>query len=469
MPSIFISHSSYDKPIVADWIVSTLTQALFEVWWDRMLIGGKPWKTQLADAIRRCDILLFAVTREALESQWCLWELQEAYRQNKPIIPVKLRRNIEPPAWMTTIQFIDFSEGLRVERAIQLVTAVMQADRYVLHDLDARYLIEQPQGRPTNAPEDDVPAGSPGHVVSPSSATAFNTPSPDAVALHDQADALYEQERFDEAIALLDRAIAAAPGYAEAYNRRGACLLGIRDVDRAERDFAEALRLKPGMARALNNMGIVWRMREQHETALEYYTQALRADPGLVVAYENRGDLYLMLEQPEKALADYRKAVDLTGGRVGKYHAMLAGALLALERPDEAIASISRALDLEPKNADFVRQLATIYTLQNRVREAGDAFDRLLQINRRDFLGFLGRANVRMALGDVHGARADINFAASLANTDDERSYCESKSGDLFFKQGRLSEAAEAYRRALRLSPGNEYAQRQLRSVQERL
>ncbi|MGQ9908428.1 MAG: tetratricopeptide repeat protein [Candidatus Flexifilum sp.] len=469
MPSIFISHSSHDKPIVADWIVSTLTQALFQVWWDRMLIGGKPWKAQLAEAIRRCDILLFAATRESLESQWCLWELQEAYRQHKPIIPVKLRRNIDPPAWLTEIQFIDFSDGLKVERAIQLITAVTQADRYVLHDLDPRFLIEQPQGTPTNAVGADAPASAPGPLVPPSAAAVPAEPSAEAAALYEQADALYERGRFDEAIALLNRAIAAAPAYAEAYNRRGACFLEIRDVGRAEQDFAEALRLKPGMARALNNMGIVWRLREQYETALDWYTRALQADPALVVAYENRGDLHLMLERPKEALADYRKAIDLTGGRVGKYHASLGGALLALDRPDEAIASVNRALELEPNNADFVRQLATIYTLQNRVREAGDAFDRLLQLNRRDFLGFLGRANVRMALNDVHGARADISFAASLASTDDERSYCESTSGDLFFKQGRLNEAAAAYQRALRLSPGNEYAQRQLRSVQERL
>lgn len=469
MRSIFISHSSHDKPIVADWIVNTLNQALFQVWWDRMLIGGKPWKAQLADAIQRCDILLFVASRESLESQWCLWELQEAYRQNKPIIPVKLRRNIQPPAWLNEIQFIDFSDGLKVERVIQLITAVTQADRYVLHGIDPHYLIDDPQGTPTNAAGDTMPIGSSGPVASPAASSAVRPPAPDALALYEQADALYEKNQFDEAIALLDQVIASTPQYAEAYNRRGACFLGKNDISRAEQDFSEALRLKPAMARALNNMGIVWRLREDYDTALEWYTRAMKADPGLVLAYENRGDLYMMMNQPENAVTDLRKAIDLTGGKVSKYHAALASALIAMGYPDDAIVSVRRAIDLEPANADFVRQLAAIYTRENRVREAGEAFDLLLELNRRDFLGFLGRANVRMVLNDIHGARSDVSFAASLASTDEERSYCESTVGDLYFKQGRLADAAAAYRRALRLSLSNEYAQRQLRIVQDRL
>jgi len=75
---LFISYARVDKALVQDWVVNKLTAGGHEVWFDDRLIAGQGWQQQLSDQIQRNDALVYAMTPESVNSEWCRWELAKA-------------------------------------------------------------------------------------------------------------------------------------------------------------------------------------------------------------------------------------------------------------------------------------------------------------------------------------------------------------------------------------------------------
>lgn len=109
----FISYSSADA---ADFAL-TLADALaagpppFPVWLDRrQLRPGADWDTQIAEAIRDCDALLFVMTLDSVEdASVCKQEWTRALRYKKPIVPLRLHPDAELPFRLGSRQFVDFA------------------------------------------------------------------------------------------------------------------------------------------------------------------------------------------------------------------------------------------------------------------------------------------------------------------------------------------------------------------------
>ena len=87
-----------------------------------------------------------------------------------------------------------------------------------------------------------------------------------------------------------------------AYRRSG-------DIERAIRDYNEAIRLNPHAADAFNNRGNAFRDREEFERAIADYDEALRLDPHYAHAYNNRGIIFLETGDLDRAMADFDKAI----------------------------------------------------------------------------------------------------------------------------------------------------------------
>jgi hypothetical protein len=121
--SIFISYSRQDKQIV-DQLASILERGGQRPWIDRDLMPGQRWRNELKQSITDCDAFLIALSPDALDSDWCLWEFEEAVRQEKPIFPVLVRKVGELPEEMKSLhefQFLDISNGIQADSAAALI------------------------------------------------------------------------------------------------------------------------------------------------------------------------------------------------------------------------------------------------------------------------------------------------------------------------------------------------------------
>src|SRR5262245_41853265 len=95
---IFISHSSVDNaPAIAlrDWLVGAGWADLFlDLDPARGIGAGERWERALNEAARRCEAVLFLISKAWLGSAWCKNELNLARRLNKRLFGILIEEGL---------------------------------------------------------------------------------------------------------------------------------------------------------------------------------------------------------------------------------------------------------------------------------------------------------------------------------------------------------------------------------------
>jgi TIR domain len=103
---VFISYSRNDVAF-AEQLASALNPCGFECQMDHHSIsGGEEWKQRLGEA----DTIIFVLSPDSAASEMCAWEVEEAVRINKRIIPIICRplEGMNPPSRLRDLQYILF-------------------------------------------------------------------------------------------------------------------------------------------------------------------------------------------------------------------------------------------------------------------------------------------------------------------------------------------------------------------------
>ena len=101
------------------------------------------------------------------------------------------------------------------------------------------------------------------------------------------------------------------PNAAIAYVNRGMAYAKQGKVDRAIRDYDQALQLDPNSARAYYNRGVAYRRKGEFNRAIRDFDQILRLDPNDALAYFRRGRAYGDKGEYDRARGDLQKALAL--------------------------------------------------------------------------------------------------------------------------------------------------------------
>ena len=149
--------------------------------------------------------------------------------------------------------------------------------------------------------------------------------------------------RHEEALAAYDRALAAAPDYAEALNNRGIVLQDLKRPAEALEAYDQALRRAPNFAAAFNNRGSVLLELRRFGDALSCFDRALALRPGDVEVINNRGNALQGLARYDEALAAYDQALAMKPDHVSEALNNRGSALQQLKRYEEALASFDKA------------------------------------------------------------------------------------------------------------------------------
>jgi TPR repeat protein len=107
---VFISYSRDDLHF-ADQLDAALNAYGFECIIDRHGIsGGEDWKRRLGNLISEADTVVFVLSPTSARSEICAWEVEEAARLNKRILPANCRplEGVSPPPRLRDLNYIFF-------------------------------------------------------------------------------------------------------------------------------------------------------------------------------------------------------------------------------------------------------------------------------------------------------------------------------------------------------------------------
>jgi TPR repeat protein len=113
---VFISYSRDDLDF-ADQLNAALDACGFECFIDRQGIsGGEDWKRRLGNLIRDADTVVFVLSPTSARSEICAWEVEEAARLGKRILPVICQplRGVSPPPRLRDLNYIFFHADPKV-------------------------------------------------------------------------------------------------------------------------------------------------------------------------------------------------------------------------------------------------------------------------------------------------------------------------------------------------------------------
>ncbi|MDR3509905.1 MAG: tetratricopeptide repeat protein [Caulobacteraceae bacterium] len=256
-------------------------------------------------------------------------------------------------------------------------------------------------------------------------------------------------ETLDEALACYDRAIALAPGYADAHTNRASLLRRQRRLKEAEAGYQTALALNPNSALAHYNHGLMLAEDIRPAEALVAYDRALALSPDMALAYSHRGNVLSALGRDDDAMASHQRALDLAPNESQVFH-NLGLSFGHLNQMKDAVAHQRRALALKPDYAEAHAALASALAELSQTDEAMAEALRAIELDPSLGMAQTALAQVHMELDDLAAAEAALQRAIALRP---RLAQAHVNLGVIRSRQGRFDEALELYDTAMALRP----------------
>jgi Flp pilus assembly protein TadD len=200
------------------------------------------------------------------------------------------------------------------------------------------------------------------------------------MAYNNLAGVLIERGAIDEALPLVQTALALRPDYPEAYNNLGLAMASRGQIDQAIAQYRRALELRPDYAEAHNNVGLALAGLGEIDQAIGHFRRALEIDAGypgvhynLAMALAARGDV-------DRAVAHLRDAIALRPDYAEAHNGL--GVILSNRGYiGEARAHFAKSVEIKPNYADAHNNLGIALARTGRLEEAIGHFRKALELN----------------------------------------------------------------------------------------
>ena len=128
---IFVSYSRADTAFADEIVAGLEFNGGFEVTIDRQSIEkGEDWKARLGALIESADTIVFVLSPASAQSKICRWEVEEASRLAKRILPVlhSPLGDVQAPPALAAINYLDFTQTTTLIAGIRELAAALQTD-----------------------------------------------------------------------------------------------------------------------------------------------------------------------------------------------------------------------------------------------------------------------------------------------------------------------------------------------------
>ncbi|UCD56375.1 MAG: tetratricopeptide repeat protein [Candidatus Hydrogenedentota bacterium] len=253
----------------------------------------------------------------------------------------------------------------------------------------------------------------------------------------------YETEKFVEACETLERLAEMQPDYPHVYYNLGLVLRPTKQYAKAVDMYRIALSMEPEDSDAWNNLGVTCYLMGMHEDAVEAFRRAIEINPDDLNPQTNlrtvsRGDIE---DSPEEL--HFTSAVDVL-----KQHIEAGAALYTAGDWWRAIEEFGKALEIQPDNFKAHNNIALAYMKIGETGKAREHLERALEV---DPTAIDVREN--LARLDHEATPSEISSGMHTTARHLERAQALCTAGRIYLSRRAYEEAADAFARALDVSP----------------
>lgn len=293
-----------------------------------------------------------------------------------------------------------------------------------------------------------------------------------------------QQQNYQSALLLLQRAIAIAPKIPYLHNSLGNVFKHLGEMPKAHHHYEEALRLEPNSATAHNNLANILGNLNKNTAALTHYQQALQLKPDYSDAHYNLALLYIKQGQDANAIAHLNSTIQLDPKHTNAHNQL---ALIFLRQnneiqaikhyqtclqidPDNLIAEqnigailckkgefetaiiyLEKALKKEPKHLETLHNLGAIYLQQKKLDAALECYLQLLFIAP----SFDTYYNIGTIYMDQNRYGDALNYLLEALKIQPNDLSTLINLGAIYLKLEDYPKAIEKYQAALAIQPNN--------------
>jgi len=247
------------------------------------------------------------------------------------------------------------------------------------------------------------------------------------------------------------RALKAAPNHPDGLHLLGLVVNADGRTDEAMALLEGAVAANPGNAEFSNNLGQIYKSAERLEDAINAYQGAINAEPNFSDAHSNLGNALVASGQMEAAIGHYQTAIRIDPNNA-RAHYNLATTLSDRGDRMDAIESFRKVLVIAPDYAEAHNNLAYCLIEQGAIDEASDHLKRALNLNP----GLAtAHGNVGNLFAFINDWKSSLDHYTRATELDPNRAETWNGLGNAQEKMGKQEDALASYRRAVDADSGN--------------
>jgi len=299
-----------------------------------------------------------------------------------------------------------------------------------------------------------------------------------------RANIAFENQRYQNAIILYDRALEIDPEHVTALINKGITLIQINQTEEGIAQIDKALEIKPNHIAALTYRGEWTVINENIDNAFSYFDRLFETEPKNLAALSYKGDYSLKNGNPDQAISYYEEVLEINPIYKGVFNKILkidpnhldalnakgsstvslgrsesGVTVVYIDNLDEAISYFDRVLEEDPNH---------IGALFNKGRALiGMSYvDRILELDTNNVDAIAYKGDRLVSLENPEEALTYIDRALELEPNHMEALF---NKGIIFAKQGNYNDALTIYDKIVQGQPENKLAATNLKIAVKRV
>ena len=260
---------------------------------------------------------------------------------------------------------------------------------------------------------------------------------------------LLNSKKFNELEIKLEKLLKDYPNSYPLYNLQGAYRKIIKDFDKAEKSFKEAIKINDKIPDAHNNLGLLYIDQNKIDESIDCFNKAIKSNSDNPFFFNNLGNALAQKNLDDKALNSFKKAISIDKNFFLAHNNI--GILQnKLKKFEEAIRSFNDAISLEKNFAEGYMNLGNAYFEIGEVGLALKNFSIAIKKNPNSAKTYNNFGNILKDQGlnneAIKSYQKSISLDPNLAET-------YNNLGNVLIDLNKAEEAISAYKKSIQLKP----------------